>query len=360
MPKKSLSSLELAAIVNELQFIVKGKISKIYNPEGELFLQLYVPSKGKQLLKIIPGKIICLTTQKESVLQPSSLCLQLRKRLDNAIIHKFYQKDSERILIFELEKEQKYNLIIEMFSKGNVILTDEKYHTIAVWEQQAWKDRLVKVKEKYVFPAPAVNWKELSEKELFGILKKSEKKNLATSLATEVGLGGLYSEEICKLAGIDKDQNPKEVAESEIKKIVKGLQEFLKLVAQPSGYIYEEEVTPFPLSGITAKKTTPTYSEALDTINPFVKKSPYEKKIASLERMIQDQEESIKQLEEKILLNKAKGEKIYEQYTPLQKLLVIVKELKKNKDWKDIAVELKKEKKIKSIDLKNKKITIDL
>src|SRR3989344_7210493 len=176
MPKKSISSLELAALVNEMQFLVKGKIDQIYHQEkDQLLLQLHVPSKGKKLLKVIPGKFLSLTSAKETALKPSSFCMQLRKYLANAFIKNLYQKDSERIVIFELEKPETYFLIIELFSKGNIILTDKNYMIIAALENQEWKDRTVKPKEKYLFPPLEVNWKELSVKKLQSILKKSQK-----------------------------------------------------------------------------------------------------------------------------------------------------------------------------------------
>ena len=47
-----------------------------------------------------------------------------------------------------------------------------------------WKDRTIKPGEKYLFPKPGENWKTITENKLADILKKSEKKNLATSLAS--------------------------------------------------------------------------------------------------------------------------------------------------------------------------------
>ena len=165
MPKKSISSLELAALINELQFLVNGKVSQIYHPENNvLLLQLHAPGKGKRLLKIISGKWLCLTTQKESVLRPSGFCMQLRKYIDNAAIRNIYQQGSERAVIFELEKEEKYFLIVELFSKGNVILTDVKKIIITALEAQEWKDRTIKPKEKYVFPPLDIDWKGLTAK----------------------------------------------------------------------------------------------------------------------------------------------------------------------------------------------------
>ncbi|MBU0456986.1 MAG: NFACT family protein [Nanoarchaeota archaeon] len=361
MNKKSLSSLELAAIINELQILINGKISQIYHQEKkELLFQTHSPGRGKQLLKIVPGKYLCFTNKKEVPLKPSSFCMQLRKYLDNASIKAIYQKGSERIIVLELEKTEKYFLIIELFSKGNLILTDEDYKIIGLLEQQTWKERTVKAKEKYIFPTPGFNWKEVSEKELKSLLEKSNRKNLATSLATEFGLGGLYAEEICKINEIYSKKLPGEVESKEINLIVKTIKKFLNKIEKPKGHIYEDDITPFPLTDRKTISESDTYSEAIDTLNPFKIVSPYEKKIKMLEKTISQQQDAIVKLEEKIELNKRKGELIYEKYSPLQKLLDIVNELKKIKEWNEIGKELKKEKKIKKVDLKEKRVVVDL
>ena len=357
--KKGLTSLELAAIVNELKFLIKGKVSQIYHQEKtELLLQLHAAGKGKQFLKIVPGKLICLTEKRNAPLRPSGFCMQLRKYLNNSVIRDFYQKDAERIVVFELEKAEKYFLIIELYSKGNVVLTDDNYNIIGVFERQIWRDREVKAKEKYIFPESRSNWKEINEEKLKGILSKSEKKNLAVCLATEVGLGGLYAEEVCKLAEVDKDSLPNEVKSAGL--IVKTIKKISKLIEEPSGYIYESEITPFPLCGRKEDDKTETYNQAINTINPFQVISPYERRIKTLTGRINQQQEAITKQEEKISLNTKKGELIYEKYTPIQKLLDIVKELRKEKDWQEVAKELKKEKKISKVDLKNKKVTLSL
>jgi len=362
MAKKSISSLELAALVKELQFIVKGKISQIYHQEKkELFLQLHARGEGKQLLKIIPGKYLCLSHEKgDSPLRPTGFCMQLRKYLNNAFIKAIEQKDSERIVIFELEKQGDYFLIFELFSKGNIVLTDKDYKIIGSLERQIWKDRTVKQGEIYIFPAAGVNWKKMSEKELAELFQKSDRKNLATCLATEIGLGGLYAEEICKRQGIDKNKLPGEVNTKEIKLILQTIKEFIKLVEEPQGFIYENEIAPFPLEGEEAKEIKKTYNEAIDTIKPFEVISPYDKKIKTIEKTAEQQEEALLSLQEKIEHNTKKGEVIYEKYAPLQKLLEIVKEMRKSKEWTEVATELKKEKNIKSVNLKKKTVVIDL
>lgn len=361
MPKKSISSLELTALINELQFLVNGKLSQIYHQdEKELLLQFHVTGRGKQLLKIIAGKLLCITENKDAPLKPSSFCMQLRKYLEGAFLKALYQKDAERVVVFELEKKEGYYLIIELFSKGNVVLTDKEYQIIGVLEEQIWKDRAVKPKEKYIFPVAGHNWKTIREKEMETVLHHSDKRNLATALATEVGLGGTYAEEVCLRNGIDKDKLPKDITTEEVKKLVKTILALLKMVETPSGYIYEEEMAPFPLQGQKIVQETKTYSEAIDGLNPFQIVSPYVQKIRSLERNVLDQEETLKKHEGAIALNKRKGELIYEKYMPLRKLLDIVAEMKKTSNWHEIEAEMKKEKRIKRVDLKTKKIVVDL
>ncbi|MBT3836662.1 hypothetical protein HOD05_00125 [Candidatus Woesearchaeota archaeon] len=355
--KKGISSLELTALVNELQFLAKGKISQIYHKDQEVILQLHATGEGKQLLKIIPGKYLSLTHEKESALRPSGFCMQLRKYLSNAFIKSITQRGAERIVVFEFEKKETFYLIVELFSKGNVVLTDKDYNIISVFVWQKWKDRTVKPKEIYKFPEPGQNWKKISEQKLIIILKNSEKRNLATCLATELNLGGVYAEEVLKRIDVDKNVLPKE---GNAKKIIAEIKKMIKEIKEPKGYIYDEDMTPIPLQDQKENSITKTYNEAISTIDPFHVKSPYEKKIAALKNTIAHQEEAIAMQEQNIDENTQKGELIYEKYQPLQKLLDIVKEMKKTKEWNEIETALKKEKKIQSVDLKNKKVAIEL
>lgn len=360
MNKKNISSIELAALVNELQFLAQGKIDQIYHEERrELLLQIHLPRQGKQLLRIIPGKFLNLTKNKSPFLRPSRLCMLLRKYLDHASIISIQQHEAERIAVLELEKEHNYFLIFELFSKGNIVLTDHNYKIIGVWQEQIWKDRAVKEKETYLFPK-SINWKAISEQELQKLLAKSDKKNIVTFLATELGVGGTYAEEICSRTHLDKTKAPADLKSKEIQLILKTLKDLMDVIKEPLGYIYELDITALPLTNQNPVRIAKTYNEALDTLNPFVTISPYEKKIKSLERTIADQEETLQKHRENIELNKKKGELVYEHYMKLQQLLEIVKELRKEKDWQEIEKELKKEKKIKKVDLKEKKVVIEL
>ena len=369
MVKKNISSLELAALVEELQVLKDGKISQVYQPEKNLLLlQNYARGAGKKNLRIIPGKYLNFTDKKETTLKPSSFSLQLRKYLNNAFIREIYQHDSERIIILVVEKAigeektlMKFNLVIELFSKGNLLITNQEWKIIGSLANQRWESRIVKVKEVYKFPPAGFNWKKASLKQLKEIVKRSDKKNLATCLATEISLGGTYAEELCIVNGIDPKKIPSEVSEKEVKQIHQSIKDFLEQIKRSSGFIYEDgEISPFKLKNRTVTEKFSSYNEALDTLNPFEKVSPYEKKIISAKRIISEQKQALLDIEKKIELNTAKGNLIYENYAKIQKLQEVVSEMKKEKSWQEIKKDLESQKKIKQVDLKQKRVVLDL
>jgi len=357
--KRNLTSLEVAALVNELQGLISTKISQLYQLDEEFFFQLHTKN-GKQYLRLIPGVVLNLTLEKKIFGEPSSFIMQLRKYLDNATIKKIEQHQSERIIKIILEKEQIFYLYIELFSPGNLILTDNQGIVIACFHQVHFKDRTIKPHQQYLFPPPNTDWKNITEKKLIDLIKHSEKKNLAVALALDLGFGGLYAEEICKLAQVDKDKSPSQCSISELKNLFLVIHRLLTQIKTPAGFVYAEKIAPFPLINQVLIKETLTYSEALDSINFSVKNSPYLKKINTLKQIIEEQQLAVQKHEACIQDNTLKADLIYSYYQQLRKLLEIVIQLKENKTWREIELELKKEPKITKINLKNKTVYINL
>ena len=70
----------------------------------------------------------------------------LRKRIDNFIISKMDLINDDRIIDIQIEKsDTKKHLIIEMFSKGNIVLTDENYKIDLVYKPKEYRDRRIEV-----------------------------------------------------------------------------------------------------------------------------------------------------------------------------------------------------------------------
>lgn len=367
--KSQISSIDLHYLINELQFLVGGKIDKIYHPlKEELLIQFHVTGKGKQLLRIISGKFIFLSVNKENYDTPSGFCMFLRKKLNNARLREIIQEGSERMtrLVFET-KEGTFNLYVELFGKGNIILTDKENKIINALQQQKWTDRTIMKDEIYKFPKKDFNLFNIKEKDFNKILEPD--KEVVLKLAKDIGLGGIYAEEICIRAGIDKKN--KKLNDKEKESILK---EFKKIINSKIGAViyYKKDnikdIVPFEISTYKEleKKEFDSFNAAFDEF--FVKElatktefqSKHQSEINKTAKIVEQQKAQIKSLEKKAEDNNKKGEIIYEKYQLVDEILKEINKARKTLSFDEIKKKLKDHKIIKDVDGKNKKVSVEL
>jgi predicted ribosome quality control (RQC) complex YloA/Tae2 family protein len=367
--KTQLTSLEIHYLVKELKFLIDAKISQIYQPsKEELLIQFHVPSKGKKLLRILKGKILHFSEKKDEFGQPSGFCMNLRKHLGNARLRDIKQRESERIIEFDLEKKEGIKkLFVELFSKGNIILTDDKNTIIMPLESQEFKDRSIKPKQEYKYPKKDVNYFELNVNELSKLIKNSKKDAIVTCLAVEVGLGGTYSEEICLLSNINKDEKPSKINDKQIKSILENIKSITKQQLAPKVIKDGEKVkdiVPFELKTYKElnQEKSDSFNEALNKYLQVQKKaeSPYEKQIESAKRLIERQKAQIKGFEESELKQRNNAESIYQNYNIVKEVLEEVNKASKKYSWNEIKEKVKGHKVIKEVDAKDKKVILEL
>ena len=368
--KSNLTSLEIHYLVKELQFLIDSKVDNVYNPKKEeLILQLHISNKAKQLLRIISGKLFYLASIKEPAQEPSQFCMFLRKHLDNSRLKSINQLGSERIVEFIFDKEEKVKLIVEFFGKGNILLCDKDGLILSALVYQSWKDREIRPRIKYEYPKTNYNIFNLNLEDLKELFLKSEKM-LVICLATELGLGGSYSEEVCLSANIDKNTGTKEISEKDVKKILGIIKGLITAKPQPS-IIYQnnevKDITPFELKiyNNLEKKEFKSYNESIDYyfLNDFKEEKPktkQEKEIEKLKRIMLQQEQTIKELETKELDQRKKADLIYQNYKLIDEILAELKKATQKYSWKEIEEKLKGHKIIKSLNPKDKTIEIEI
>lgn len=338
MKKKILTSLELYAAVNELCVLEGAIVDKIYQISSkELLIYLHKPGEGKKIIKADSGHGLFLTNytlEKPSV--PSGFCMFLRKYLNRAEVVKFIQKDLERIVEIHLKRsEKKFILILELFSKGNFILTDENYLIINVANVQKWKTRTVKKGEKYTYPPSiSINLFNLTYKE-FERLFDSEKE-VVRFIASDLGLGGSYSEEVCNLAKISKTKTVNQINVREAKVIFKQIKELLYLFEAMNlspGIVKKKEhivdALPIKLSILDNFSRKNTWNEALDEYFTAIssskiledKENLYSKELNKLNTVLEKQKESLKKYVSKSEKYFELGEKIYKKYDVISEIV---------------------------------------
>lgn len=377
--KSEMTSLELHFLLRELQEMVSAKVEQIYLiGKDEMILQLHVPGRGKRILRIVLGRLMYLASDKGAVPEkPHGFCLFLRRKLKNSRLRELRQLGFERIVEFLFEtKERKFRLIIELFSKGNIVLCDEQGVILSALEQQKWKDRTIMPKHVYDYPKKEFNILTVSGERLTDMLHKSQKENLVKTLAIDLGLGGTYAEELCLMSGVDKNLKANQLSDKEAESLFDAIQLMLSKDISPL-IIYSDEakeevkdIVPFALVGFAGQPSDHalSFNQALDSV--LTEKShdrevdAAEKKaktrIDKVNEMISSQRVRIEGLERSEKENQRKGEVIYENYALVKRIMEDIAELRKELSWKEIAEKYRGNRLIKSVDPKTGEITIEV
>lgn len=358
--KREISSLELNYIIKELSVLIDAKLNNSYQTsDGPVYLVFHKPNHGKVILKIMHN-FLYLPRKKEPTETPSGFSMFLRKYLNNTRLRSIRQIGSERIveIIFE-SFEKKYRLLIELYGQGNIILCDEGL-IIGCLTNIEDKDRITKKNEIYQFPKQRVDILRISFSEFDAIIQNSSQESIVKTLAADLGLGGMYSEELCLIAGVDKKSK-----QVDTNILFEGLQTLVnhtidaQLVLENSKII---DAVPFKLNHYAKKefKSIESFSWALEELLtvPIVQVTKTDKELKKALNIIKAQKETLIKLEKDIIENTEKGNKLYENYQMANDILMQVKDAKKKIGLTAMQEKIKDNKFIKKIT--NEKIVVDL
>jgi predicted ribosome quality control (RQC) complex YloA/Tae2 family protein len=141
------------------------------------------------------------------------------------------QPGLERIVEIRINsRNQIFRLIFELFSKGNVIVTDDSHLIKQVLEVQRFGNRELRPKKEYAYPPQTFNLARLDLLSFQRLLRSSEKDKLVTALAVDASLGGSYAEEVCEISKLNKNSSPKQLSDEELNKCYEGLVSLVKKV----------------------------------------------------------------------------------------------------------------------------------
>jgi len=343
--KESITSLDLLFLTRELkEKLVGGKIQGIKQMDRTFVFEIY--KQERFFLKLILPKMIYITkTSQQSSLQPLSFCMQLRKHLMGKTISDVNQYEFDRIVEVETDG---YRIIFELFSTGNLILTDSSGLIIGILEQQEWKDRILKVKSIYKHPPSNINPFKHDFFEFQKILQKIDKETVKT-LAVDFGLGGTYAEEFCKKIEIDKNKKINQLTQQETDKLFRMFEQMKSLNAKPFVAIQEKQavdVAPFEmLTYINYEKVEfNSFLEAVEAYFEGLEKVLKERKetqsTAKEEKRVENIQEKqmirLKALQEEEQKSRKAGQLLYDHYQIFEEILNGINKLKEEKKWQEI------------------------
>ena len=374
--KNEISSLELYYLVREFKVLENSKVDRIYHPKNtpkELTVVCHVTGQGKHFLKIMLPGLILMDDTKEPSDSQTGLGMMLRKYLEGSKLKFVEQKDFERVITITFETKSgtqisTYHIVVELFSKGNIIFCDDKFKILNILEEQIWKDRTLKRGETYLYPKSKFNTIKCEEKEFIDQLKSSDKESLVKSLAILCNLGGTYAEELCLLSKVDKDKKTSTVTDKEYKKLYKNL--ILLLHEEICANTSEGNIFPFELETNKNReiKKYNSFSEAIrenyDLIKHTESKKESNKNVEKIQKIIDEQLKLLEECENEYKENQAKGELLYEKYQEVSDILKVIKEARTKYSWNAIKQKLNDnptfKRTIKDIDEKNNSIIIEM
>jgi len=335
--EQGMSGIDVRAMASELREKLPLWVDKVYQFDSRtMAIRLNGENKAKYLVLIEAGRRIHVVRSiPEPPKNPPHFAMFLRKYLSGGKVLSIRQQGLNRVIIFEIGKgTTTYNLIIELFDEGNVILTDPSFTILKPLRHHRFKDREVIPGVPYVTEAadPTVS------AEAVATFLKSDDRELVKALAIGCMLGGTYAEFICSRAGQDKSMP---ASQANPARISNSLQDVFRQIDQDRHpVIATKHCEPIDIwEGTVAATAYPTFSEALETFYPLTKKerkATSRPKIEKTDRIRMHQEAAVRKFDRTIAQTEEIVNSIYENYQTIAQIIATLDTASKSYSWQEI------------------------
>jgi len=372
--KREMTSVDLAALVSELGSYEGAKVDKAYL-YGDDFLRLKLRDfeRGRVELLIEVGDVkrahvAAPEHVPDAPGRPPNFAMMLRNRLSGADFVGVEQYEFDRILEFEFERDDENTTIVaELFGPGNLAVLDPNREVIDCLDTVRLKSRTVAPGAQYEFPESQVNPLAMSY-EAFAALMDESDSDVVRTLATQLNFGGLYAEELCSRAGVDKNLDIADADAEQYERLYEAMEALaveLRTGALDPRVYYEPDEEGGGIEGGTRIDVTPIAleeyehlpAEAFDTFTDAVDdyfhhldltededaggsgpdRPDFEGEIEKQQRIIEQQEQAIEGFEEDAEAEREKAELLYAEYGLVDEILSTVREARANDvPWEEI------------------------
>jgi predicted ribosome quality control (RQC) complex YloA/Tae2 family protein len=364
--KRALTSVDLAALVTELNRYEGAKVDKAYLYDDDLVrLKMRDFDRGRVelLLEVRDPKRVNVSDPKrvpDAPGRPPNFAMMLRNRLSGADFVGVEQFEFDRILTFRFEREDANTLIVvELFGDGNVAVLNEDREVISSLDTVRLKSRTVAPGSQYGYPDSRFD-PLVADYEAFAAAMDDSDTDLVRTLATQLNFGGLWGEEICTRAGVEKTRAIADADEDEYRALFRVVEELRRRLKEgdldPRVYRDEEgrvvDVSPVPIEerGALNAEAYETFNDALDTYFDELEadepggggggrdRPDFQAEIEKKERIIAQQEGAIEEFEEQAQAERERAELLYANYDLVDEVLSTVRDAREaDVPWDDIA-----------------------
>ena len=354
--KRELTSVDLSALVTELNRYEGAKVDKAYLYGDDLLrLRMRDFDRGRVELIVEVGDVKRAHTAKPEHVpdapgRPPNFAMMLRNRLSGADFAGVEQYEFDRILSFDFERDDEdTTIVVELFGQGNVAVLDETGEVVRSLETVRLKSRTVAPGAQYEFPSSRLHPFTVSYEGFKRRMEDSDT-DVVRTLATQVNLGGLYAEEFCTRAGVEKTMDIADAGDEEFRAVYDAIQSFHERLKSGDfdPRVYEEDgavvdATPFPLEEHAAEglnsESHDSFNDALDEYfyrldrtaedepeeEPGSNRPDFEAEIEKKQRIIEQQEGAIEGFEQQAQTERERAELLYANYDLVDEVLSTVR-----------------------------------
>ncbi|XP_033115879.1 nuclear export mediator factor NEMF-like isoform X2 [Anneissia japonica] len=170
--KSRFTTIDLRSVLSELGERLMGmRVLNVYDVDNKTYLiRLAKPDQKEVLLFESGSRIHSTTFEWPKNMMPSSFSMKLRKHLKSRRLVQIKQLGMDRIVDLQFgSDEAAYHLIIELYDRGNVVLTDFEFNILTLLRtRKEGEDVRFAVREKYPIetvkkPQPLIEMDRLQE-----------------------------------------------------------------------------------------------------------------------------------------------------------------------------------------------------
>jgi len=347
--KESMTSLDIAAVIKTLESRLTGsRLVNIYEIEQNVLLLKFKKPEMETKLIVEPAKRIHATGYELAEKQmPRPFIMGLRKRLRGAKLKRISQINFDRMVVLEFTSGHK--LYIELIPRGVIALVDENNVILQVSEQKKLRDRVVKIKEKYVLPPlKSTHPEQLVAEKVYKDYSLSNETNIVRFIVRQYGMPPELVEEAVSRSGIDKEATSRE----DVEKLVVEIKNVYRESLEGKGYIVQDEIglpvtvlpyKPYTLEIYGGHKLV-EYGDLNMALDEYFKKilearfvekaiKEYEVERAKLLESLRRARESVEELNNKIIKLREIAEVVSNNISKLYEVRRCVEHIRNNYGW---------------------------
>ena len=343
--RERMAGVDLALFVRSSSALIGRRIKKAYQLGPGLFsLTIHPAVDGKkEFILSLENAAFLSEYNWPKPEYPTSLAMGVRKWASNARIVGIEQSQLERVMRVRYRGENEGELIVELFGRGNLIVTDGEGKIVQLASRRRMRDRNLARGEPYKQPpTKALQLDELDESSLLDEMRDRQQLELWRFLIECLEIGPPYLDEVLWGSGISASAKIQSLEADQLRGLATRAMDLLGRVegpADPTLYLVEGRpvnFAPFPLESLDSKFERQGMDDYLQLLDryflPMVSakaafpfKKDLDRQIRSLESEIERQRALVDDFIREEGRCRARGDLIYSNLHEFQELIDVAR-----------------------------------